>query len=177
MKFLFLHPMAFKTSCQSVLDERDDVWTSVHCLKQDLGHQAGLNKIDWYQEKELFRTRWQPKLFPFLWFSFFELSCFIFLNLLTSGWCLWGSAPVLTVLGDRDGVLIDVWTSVHCLKQDLGDQAGFNKIDWYQEKELFRTRWQPKLFPFLWFSFLSFLVLFFLIFSLPVDVCEGLRLF
>ena len=96
-------------------------------LKQDLGHQAGLNIIDWYQEKELFRTRWQPKLFPFLWFNFFELSCFIFLNLLTSGWCLWGSAPVLTVLGDMDGVLIDVWTSVHCLEQDLGHQAGLNK--------------------------------------------------
>ena len=49
--------MAFKTSCQSVLDERDDVWTSVHCLKQVLGDQAGLNKIDLYQEQELFRTR------------------------------------------------------------------------------------------------------------------------
>ena len=127
MKFLFLHPMTFKTSCQSVLYERDDVWTSVHCLKQVLGDQAGWNKIDLYQEKELFRTRWQPKIFPFLWFSFFELSCFIFLNLLTSGWCLWGSAPVLTVLGDMDGVLIDVWTSVHCLEQDLGHQAGLNK--------------------------------------------------
>ena len=67
------------------------------------------------------------QLFPFLWFNFFELSCFIFLNLLTSGWCLWGSAPVLTVLGDMDGVLIDVWTSVHCLEQDLGHQAGLNK--------------------------------------------------
>ena len=54
LKFLFLHPMAFKTSCQSVLYERDDVWTSVHCLKQVLGDQAGLNKIDLYQEKELF---------------------------------------------------------------------------------------------------------------------------
>ena len=51
--FLFLHPMAFKTSYHSVLDERfivldvlddidgvlDDVWTWVHCSKQDLGHQ------------------------------------------------------------------------------------------------------------------------------------------
>ena len=139
--FLFLHPMAFKTSYHSVLDERfivldvlddmdgvlDDVWTSVHCLKQDLGDQAGFNNLDLYQEKEFFWTQSQPKLFPFLWFSFFELSCFIFLNLLTSGWCLWGSAPVLTVLGDMDGVLIDVWTSVHCLKQDLGHQAGLNK--------------------------------------------------
>ena len=26
-----------------------------------------------------------------------------------------------------DGVLIDVWTSVHCLEQDLGHQAGLNK--------------------------------------------------
>ena len=26
-----------------------------------------------------------------------------------------------------DGVLIDVWTSLHCLKQDLGHQAGLNK--------------------------------------------------
>ena len=58
--FLFLHPMAFKTSYHSVLDERfivldvlddmdgvlDDVWTSVHCLKQDLGDQAGFNNLD-----------------------------------------------------------------------------------------------------------------------------------
>ena len=36
---------------------------------------------------------------------------------------------VLDVLSDMDGVLIDVWTSVHCLKQDLGHQAGLNKID------------------------------------------------
>ena len=49
---------AFKTSYHSVLDDLktcidvlddmdgvlDDVWTSVHCLEQDLGHQAGLNK-------------------------------------------------------------------------------------------------------------------------------------
>ena len=54
MKFLFLHPMAFKTSYHSVLNEPvivldvlddmdgvlDDVWTSVHCLKQDLGDQC-----------------------------------------------------------------------------------------------------------------------------------------
>ena len=46
--------MPFKTSYHSVLNERvivldvldgmdgvlDDVWTSVHCLKQDLGHQC-----------------------------------------------------------------------------------------------------------------------------------------
>ena len=44
LKFLSLHPMAFKTSCHSVLNEWDDVWTSVYCLEQDLGHQAGLNK-------------------------------------------------------------------------------------------------------------------------------------
>ena len=36
---------------------------------------------------------------------------------------------VLDVLDDMDGVLDDVWTSVHCLKQDLGDQAGFNNLD------------------------------------------------
>ena len=34
---------------------------------------------------------------------------------------------VIYVLGDMDGVLIDVWTSLHCLEQDLGHQAGFNK--------------------------------------------------
>ena len=56
---------------------------------------------------------------------------------------------VLDVLDDMDGVLDDVWTSVHCLKQDLGDQAGFNNLDLYQEKEFFRTQSQPKLFPFL----------------------------
>ena len=56
---------------------------------------------------------------------------------------------VLDVLDGMDGVLDDVWTSVHCLEQDLGDQAGFNKSDLYQEKELFRTRCQPKLLPFL----------------------------
>ena len=56
---------------------------------------------------------------------------------------------VLDVLDDMDGVLDDVWTSVHCLKQDLGDQAGFNNLDLYQEKEFFWTQSQPKLFPFL----------------------------
>ena len=35
----------------------------------------------------------------------------------------------IDVLDDMDGVLDDVWTSVHCLKQDLGDQAGFNNLD------------------------------------------------
>ena len=55
----------------------------------------------------------------------------------------------IDVVDDMDGVLDDVWTSVHCLEQDLGDQAGFNKSDLYQEKELFRTRSQPKLLPFL----------------------------
>ena len=39
---------------------------------------------------------------------------------------------VLDVLDDMDGVLDDVWTSVHCLKQDLGDQAGFNNLNLYQ---------------------------------------------
>ena len=55
----------------------------------------------------------------------------------------------IDVLDDMDGVLDDVWTSVHCSKQDLDDQAEFNNLDLYQEKELFRTRSQPKLFPFL----------------------------
>ena len=36
---------------------------------------------------------------------------------------------VLDVLDDMDGVLDYVWTSVHGLKQDLGDQAGFNNLD------------------------------------------------
>ena len=39
---------------------------------------------------------------------------------------------VLDVLDDMDGVLDDVWTSVHCSKQDLGDQAGFNNLNLYQ---------------------------------------------
>ena len=47
---------------------------------------------------------------------------------------------VLDVLDDMDGVLDDVWTSVHCLQQDLGDQAGFNNLDFYREKEFFRTQ-------------------------------------
>ena len=55
----------------------------------------------------------------------------------------------IDVLDGMDGVLDDVWTSVHCLEQDLGDQAGFNNLDLYQEKEFFRTQSQPKLFPFL----------------------------
>ena len=36
---------------------------------------------------------------------------------------------VLDVLDDMDGVLDDVWTWVHCSKQDLGHQAGFIDLD------------------------------------------------
>ena len=38
----------------------------------------------------------------------------------------------IDVLDDMDGVLDDVWTSVHCSKQDLDDQAEFNNLDLYQ---------------------------------------------
>ena len=39
----------------------------------------------------------------------------------------WDTFETLLRQSSLDGVLIDVWTSVHCLKQDLGHQAGLNK--------------------------------------------------
>ena len=41
-----LHCLKQDLGDQSVLNERDDVWTSLHCLKQDLGDHSVLNERD-----------------------------------------------------------------------------------------------------------------------------------
>ena len=113
MKFLSLHPMAFKTSCHSViyvLGDMDgvliDVWTSLHCLKQDLGHQAGLNKSCSRRLGRKNSNRHMP-----LWLRLYKKKSFQTV--------LDDLEQCMGVVDGIDMILKYVWRCLHCLHKIL----------------------------------------------------------